>query len=179
MRTSFCLVFFLAACTAQKPAGDPNDPNNPGSPAVTNPTQPPAPSTLLADLRAVGLDPAKLPALDRLSRRQHEAVMDSFASALGVDCDGCHADDKDVDTRNKRVARLMWDQMVKGLRHKGGEPLYCDSCHQGKATFLTRSPTLEDWMKVNFVDGLERADGQTHACATCHGTTFTAQFLPQ
>jgi hypothetical protein len=143
----------------------------------------PVPSTLVASLQAAGLDPAHLPALEDVPDDQVDAVMKTFTKALGVKCKDCHqTPDFAKETTNKRIARKMWDQLVRGMTMADGSPLYCDSCHQGKATFLDRSDTgkggaLSTWMKAAYVGGLKQADGSANTCSSCHGKPFKGSFL--
>jgi hypothetical protein len=110
---------------------------------VTSGTRPIAlspltPSQLGADLASVGLDVAKLPPLQALTREQLNKVMATFTKATGLACKGCHGDGGfAVDTPQKHLTRHMWNDMVRGLAwREPGAALYCDSCHQSKAKFL-------------------------------------------
>lgn len=150
--------------------------------AVTVPETGP-PATAMGDaLAAAGLDPAALPPLDEVTGAQRDAVMDTFSRALGLGCGDCHEADYTVATPRTRVARKMWDRMVRGLARRDGGALYCDSCHAGQATFLDRADPRPDgalgrWMQASYVDPVVRRDGAPHDCASCHGTPFVGGFL--
>lgn len=141
------------------------------------------PATAMATaLQAVGLDPARLPPFDALDEAQRSAVMDTFTRALGLGCGDCHEADYAVATPRTRVARKMWDRLVRALVRRDGGALYCDSCHGGRATFLARGDAtvgaaLGDWMRASYVTPLLRRDGAPHGCATCHGEPFVGGFL--
>jgi hypothetical protein len=107
--------------------------------------------------------------------------MKLFVKALGMSsCEGCHtAGDFKADTHNKRLATSMWNQFVKGLKAKGGEPLFCDSCHQGHQQLLARGDkkALSAFMKANYEDKLERSDKKEHNCQTCHSDPFEGKIF--
>ena len=142
----------------------------------------PPPTAMTAALAAAGLDVAQLPRFDDLGQGQLPVVMDTFARALGIGCGDCHAADFTVATPRTRIARKMWDQLVRGLVRRDGGALYCDSCHAGHPTFLDRDDPTSDgalgqWMRTNYVTPLARRDGATHDCTTCHGSPFVGGFL--
>lgn len=148
--------------------------------AGTNATRPIAPSAMLEELKAIGLDPAALPPLGKLPPDKLRKVMKTFTKALGTTCNGCHdGNDFHKPTPHKKVASKMWDLYVRGLRMADGTPLYCDSCHGGKQEFLDRKDhkALAGWMDENFVKKVKRADGKAHDCATCHGDPFQAKII--
>jgi hypothetical protein len=124
-------------------------------------------------LAAAGLDVANLPPLETLRPGPKQRVMRTFSEALGVPCVGCHAADGDftADTRRKRVARRMWDEIVRVVKLSDGSPIYCDSCHDGALFHLDRRDPkgLSSYMCDTMVGGLERTDGRPHDCTTCHG----------
>ena len=123
-------------------------------------------------LAATGLDPKNLPPLERLDARTKLRVMRTFSSALGVPCVGCHArDDLAADTRRKRVAKRMWNEIVRVVALENGDPVYCDSCHQGAMFVLDRrdKAKVADFMSDVLVGALKRHDGRDHGCETCHG----------
>lgn len=160
----------VAACDAQPAARVAPDA---GATADTGP-----PATAMAGaLAAVGLDVASLPPLAEASAAQRDAIMETFTRALGVGCGECHDDDVRVETPNVRIARKMWDRLVRGLARRDGGALYCDSCHAGRATFLERDSALGPFMQASYVTPLERRDGATHDCSTCHGSPFVGGFL--
>lgn len=179
--TSLVILLVAAGCdgvpsarTADVDAGVPTPP--PPAPYT------PVPSALGDALSAAGLDVTQLPPFDALDATARDAVMQSFARALGAGCDDCHDADRAAPTPRTRIARLMWDRFVRGLRLRGGGPLYCDSCHQGALTFLDHSDESIDgpigqFMQASYVDALVRSDGAPHGCATCHGTPFVPGFL--
>jgi hypothetical protein len=158
----------------------------PGAPPVTEPTPSPgappsvsveiAPSKMIADIKAIGIDldkPGDLSAIDLPRKRK---LMPFFVKALGMSgCVGCHVPgDFKASTHNKDMASAMWTHFVRGLRAKGGGPVFCDSCHQGKQKLLARGDkkVLAKFMEANYQDKLERADKKDHSCETCHSDPF-------
>jgi hypothetical protein len=139
-------------------------------------------STLLAELEKVGLKGTSLPKLEELSARQRLPVMEAFSKALGVKCTGCHVSEKDLgaETRNKQIARHMWNEFVVPLR-LDGKAAFCDSCHQGSATILQRSDNaaVSRYMKHEFVGKLQTASGDASKCETCHGAPFEPHIFEQ
>jgi hypothetical protein len=156
---------------------------------VAGPMKPIAPSAMLAELTAIGLDPAALPPLAQLEPDKLRRVMRTFTRSLGAVCADCHVEnDFAAPTPRKNVAAKMWDQYVRGLSlaaPRGApdsltSPLYCDSCHAGRITpLLDRrdGKELAEWMDANFVERLKRTDGKEHRCETCHGEPFASRFL--
>ncbi len=127
---------------------------------------------MTALLAAAGLDVANLPPIEQLTAGQKQKVMRTFTETLGVPCLGCHAeDDFPADTRRKRIAKRMYNEMVRELTLRDGEPVYCDSCHDGTMHMLDRRDTvkLTKHMSETFVGQFARVDGRNHDCATCHG----------
>jgi hypothetical protein len=126
-----------------------------------------------SDLAALGLDPAKLPPIEKLPPKALRGVMKLFAKSLGVKCGDCHQEgDYAAPTPRKKVAAKMWNEFVAKLAFDDGTPLFCDSCHQGRVKQLDRSDkkgVLSPWMDANFVKRLKRRDGKSHGCETCHG----------
>ncbi len=182
LRITFVLLGWMAlGCDAVPPALI-----RPADAGVPEPAADHAPraTTMAGALAAAGLDVAQLPALDDVDDAKLPAVMATFTQALGLACSDCHAQDYTADTPRKRIARKMWDRMVRGLRFGDGSAIYCDSCHQGAATFLDRrdpSPdgTLAHWMQAAYVTPLQGSDGASAGCASCHGTPFVPDFLRQ
>jgi len=185
-----------ARATTPAPKGDPTlpAPSTPGSsqPGTGTSTQttppskgvmkPVGPSAMVEDLRKVGLDPKALPPLNKLSREQLTAVMNSFKRALGTECTGCHdAGNFKAATPHKKIASKMWDHYARGLAMEDGSAVYCDSCHGGQMEFLDRhdKKALGAWMDANFVSKLKRVDKKDHSCETCHGDPFEPKFLAQ
>ena len=132
------------------------------------------PSAMRAELEAIGVDPMNLPPLDKIAPDKLRKVMGTFTKALGFRCTDCHLDDYSAPTRNKAIAKRMWDEFTRGLAMQDGAPLYCDSCHQARPKLLDRrdATAMETWMRENFVAKLKRTDGNDHGCATCHGEPF-------
>jgi hypothetical protein len=139
--------------------------------APTVEMKPPVASTLTDSVRALGLDPKRLPPLAKLEPRALRGVMKLFAKSLGIKCGDCHqAGDFAAPTRRKTIATHMWDDFVAKLALADGSPVFCDSCHQGRVEQLDRSDKklLSKWMDDNFVQRLARLDGQGTSCETCH-----------
>jgi hypothetical protein len=127
---------------------------------------------MAAALAQAGLSVADLPPLQTLAPGPRQRVMRTFTEALGVPCVGCHAENSfKADTRRKRVARRMWDDLVRVFQTKDGAPVYCDSCHDGALFHLDRHEPAETaaYMSRFMVGALRRNDGRTHDCTTCHG----------
>lgn len=127
---------------------------------------------MTAALAAAGLDPANLPPLESLAPGPKQRVMRTFTEALGVPCLGCHAEDGfRADTRRKRVAKRMWNEIVRVVAIRDGSPVYCDSCHDGALFHLDRrdEEALALYMCDAMARGLRRADGRPHDCTSCHG----------
>lgn len=142
--------------------------------------QPVRASTLLAKLQAAGLDPKKLPPLESLDRHQKLRVMRTFTESLGIACVDCHAGvDFAADTRRKRAAKRMWNELTRVVAMPNGDAVYCDSCHQGALFVLDRrdKAKVTDFMSDVFVDKLKRIDGRDHECATCHGDPPDLHFV--
>lgn len=136
------------------------------------------PSTMVADLTAMGLDLKNLPPLDKLKPEQMRKVMTTFTKALGWQCKDCHGTGKfEAPTPMKNVTTHMWNEFVKGITFDGG-PLYCDSCHQGKAKYLDKSDkkALGAWMDQEFDKKMKRGSAN-QTCASCHGEPFNPDFM--
>ena len=141
-----------------------------------------SPTTMTADLQAIGLDPKNLPTLAKMDPDKLRKVMRTFTKSLGVKCGDCHNEsDFSAPTPAKKIAAHMWDDYVRALAMNGGAPIYCDTCHQGRPKFLNRTDkkALSKWMNANFVDKLTRRDKKDHGCETCHGDPFESQILAQ
>ncbi len=137
-------------------------------------------SAMAADLIAIGLDPKKLPPIEKLEPEKLRKVMKTFTKALGVQCSACHnADDFKAATPKKKIAAHMWNDLSRGLAMADGSPLYCDSCHQGRMETLDHKDkkVLSAWMQAELVDKVKRVDGKEHGCETCHGDPFEGEFL--
>jgi hypothetical protein len=139
------------------------------------------PSTMGADLRAAGLDPANLPAFEALSPRQLRRVMSTFTRSLGYACTDCHEQqDYRAPTRAKRISARMWNDMVRPNAFAGSDVVYCDSCHQGQGKFLDRSDkkAIAGYMTDNYTEKLRRGPAKKDVeCETCHGDPIEARFL--
>jgi len=123
-------------------------------------------------LAAAGLDVHDLPPLERLSAGQKQKVMRTFTESLGIPCLGCHSEESfAADTRRKRIAKRMYNEIVRALALRDGEPVYCDSCHDGDLFMLDRRDTarLTRHMSQVMVGQLTRVDGRPHDCTSCHG----------
>jgi hypothetical protein len=133
-----------------------------------------------AALSAAGLDPKNLPPLETLSKKQKLRVMKTFSDALGVGCADCHAgEDFAADTRRKRVAKRMYNEIVRVTALESGDAVYCDSCHQGAMFTLDRRDKgkVTDFMSDVLVGKMKRVDGRDHDCGTCHGDPPDFKFL--
>jgi hypothetical protein len=131
-------------------------------------------------LAAAGLDVRNLPPIEALTPAQKQKVMRTFTETLGVPCLGCHAEDQfPADTRRKRIAKRMYNEIVRVLTLRDGEPVYCDSCHDGNMFMLDRRDTrkLTKHMGENLVGQMARVDGKNHDCSTCHGDPPDFQML--
>lgn len=147
------------------------------APVVMKPTMA---TQMTADLAAIGLDPKKLPPIEKLEPEKLRKVMKTFNKALGVQCNGCHnADDFKAPTPHKKIAARMWNEFTRGLAMADGAPIYCDSCHQGRMETLDKSDkkALAGWMQKELVDKVKRTDKKEHGCETCHGDPFEGAFL--
>ncbi|HSO41187.1 MAG TPA: hypothetical protein VLT33_52030 [Labilithrix sp.] len=125
-----------------------------------------------AALAEAGLDVHALPPLEQLSAGQKQRVMRTFTESLGIPCLGCHSEESfAADTRRKRVAKRMYNEIVRALALRDGEPVYCDSCHDGDLFMLDRRDTsrLTRHMSQVMVGQLTRVDGRPHDCTSCHG----------
>jgi hypothetical protein len=139
-------------------------------------------SAMVPKLEALGLDPAKLPPLERLPKSAVLGVMQTFNDSLGVPCTGCHDESNmAADTRRKRVARRMWNEFSRVLASETGGPVYCDSCHQARMFPLDRrdKDKISQYMDDVFVGKLKRRDGKDHECGTCHGDPPEFKFIAQ
>ena len=148
------------------------------APAYVAPRHAPGPmegvrATRMADvLAAAGLDVKNLPPIERLTPGQKQKVMRTFTETLGVPCLGCHAEDRfEADTRRKRIAKRMYNEIVRPLALRDGEPIYCDSCHDGDMFMLDRRDTAKvtRHMSETLVGQMTRVDGRPHDCTSCHG----------
>lgn len=127
-------------------------------------------SKLADDLKAIGLDIAKLPKMAALKADQRSKVMPILKKATGMDCKDCH-EDKDFkkETPHKIVARKMWDEFVVPMKLASG-PLFCDSCHQGASYQLDRKnkDAVGAYMDAQYTKKLTKKDGKEVKCETCH-----------
>ncbi len=143
--------------------------------------KPIAPTSMVADLKALGLDPAALPPMDQLPPETLRKVMKTFSKTLGARCDACHVmGNFAAPTPRKAIALGMWDHFGRADAMKDGSPINCDTCHQGKLTpLLDRhdDKVLSKWMEENYEKGLSRRDGKTNRCESCHGDPFQGHFL--
>jgi hypothetical protein len=134
------------------------------------------PTAYAEELRAAGLDPLKLPQLNKLPPEQLRKVMPLVAKSLGVKCTACHDMNAGVATMTPRmhVAEHMWNQFVRNRTIGDGEAVFCDSCHHGSLVILNRSdrPALEKWMQASFVETLNEGN-----CKACHGEPPKWRFI--
>ena len=85
-----------------------------------------------------------IPAADLLPAMQY------FRSALGADCEFCHAADRSSDEKQaKKTARTMMSMVLKinADNFNGGHNVECFSCHQGTPDVATAPPIPELGMK--------------------------------
>jgi hypothetical protein len=185
LATLLVLVAFAAACAehvptrALSPQEDSPHLATPAVPAYVGPPRgrgamPGVRATrMAAALEAAGLDVANLPPLESLAPGPKQRVMRTFSETLGVPCIGCHSEEGfRADTRRKRVAKRMWNEIVRVLATSaGGAPVYCDSCHEGALFHLDRHDpeAVTRYMSKAMVGGFRRRDGRSHDCTTCHG----------
>lgn len=123
-------------------------------------------------LASMGLDVRNLPPIEQLTPNQKQSVMRTFTETLGIPCLGCHAEERfDADTRRKRVAKRMYNEIVRVLALRDGEPVYCDSCHDGNLFMLDRrdEAKVTHHMNAVLVGQMMRIDGRPHDCTSCHG----------
>lgn len=153
------------------------------APAFTGPMLAPTKSAMLSDLTGAGLDPKKLPTLDKLDPKVMRAkVMPLFSKSLGIKCGDCHVEgDFAAPTRRKAIAQKMWDDFVVKLQMADGSPVFCDSCHEGRVLELDRhdKKALAKWMQANFVDAFKRRDKKDHECASCHGEDMDMDIISE
>jgi hypothetical protein len=154
----------------------------PPTPTFEGPMKHPIPTAMTAELTAIGLDVKNLPAIDKLEPKKLRDVMKLFTKSLGVKCGDCHVEgDFEAPTRRKKIAKKMWDEMVRGLTMADGHPVFCDSCHQARVIQLNRGDkrALAKWMDEAFVDKLKRKDNGSHGCESpmCHGPDNDMRFL--
>jgi hypothetical protein len=166
-----------SATPSAKPSASTDPVKPPAGPIVMKPV---VATAMTAELQAIGLDPKKLPPIEKLEPEKLRKVMKTFTKSLGVQCNACHnADDFKASTPNKKVASRMWNEFARGLAMADGSAVYCDSCHQGRMHTLDKSDkkALSGWMQAEMVDKLKRTDGKEHGCETCHGDPFEGQFI--
>ncbi len=180
MRAEWALLSVVVASSAFLACGPKEDDTKTTTVPQTGAPMPEIRGTSFeADLKGLGLDPAKLPKFADLTKEQKKGLMPFFAKSLGIPCSGCHAGA--AETPNMRAAKKMWDQWVVGFTVTGGHPglAFCDSCHQGKKEFLDRSnhDAIAGWMKTNFVDHHVSGSAPGTGCARCHGEPFQAKFV--
>jgi hypothetical protein len=176
------VVVLLAACggaAAQGPRPNDEKANAPEASATASAAfvmKDVTPTAYADDLKAAGLDPSKLPQLNKLPPEQLRKVMPLVAKSLGVKCTACHDFNAGAATMTPRmhVAEHMWNQFVRIRTIGGDQPVFCDSCHHGSLTVLDRRdrPALEKWMQSNFVETLGAG-----SCKTCHGEPPRWRFL--
>ncbi|WP_437738545.1 hypothetical protein [Sorangium sp. So ce1335] len=134
-----------------------------------------------ADLKKIGINLKKIPALEKLPSAQKKKVMPLLQKALGYDtCQGCHVEgDFKKETRDMKVAREMWRHFVVPLRSESGGTLFCDSCHAGNEHVLNRKDkkALQAFMEEEYQYKLARADKEDMECGTCHGDAMETKII--
>jgi len=158
-----------AASSSAAATPPPSTPPPPAGPAGT----PVQASTLLADVKKAGIDPAKNPVLEKMSSADKKKVMPFFVKALGYkDCTGCHASLSDYKTvtHNMQLTRGMWDHFIAYGRDTNDAVMFCDSCHAGKDKILNREDKagVKKFMESDYVGKIHRADKKAMECTTCH-----------
>ena len=146
-------------------------PSSTATPPVHVDMKAPVASTMGADLQALGIDPKNLPPIEKLDPKALRGVMKLLARSLGGKCADCHSEgDFAAQTRRKKIATKMWNELATKLTLADGSPIFCDSCHQGRIVQLDRTDkkALAKWMEASFVDGLKRKDGKAEECESCH-----------
>ncbi|WP_437283179.1 hypothetical protein WME90_22170 [Sorangium sp. So ce375] len=134
-----------------------------------------------ADLKKIGINLKKIPALEKLPAAQKKKVMPLLQKALGYDtCEGCHAEgDFKKETRDMKVAREMWRNFVVPLRSESGGTLFCDSCHAGNEHVLNRKDkkALQAFMEEEYQNKVARANKEDMECGTCHGDAMETKII--
>ena len=145
------------------------------------PNTPLSASKLAEDVKKIGIDLSKTPDITKLPLDKKKKVMPILQKALGYDaCTGCHVEgDMKAETRNKKIAREMWNKFVGPLRDEKGGPIFCDSCHNGKNKVLNRADkeAVKKFMETDYEGKLTRADKKEHACSTCHGESMEVAII--
>lgn len=180
MLVAIAMGLAAAAACAKPPANVPVAPREPIVSRAPGPMRPIVATKMGAKLTALGLDPKNLPPIEQIDLPRKRKLMKTFSDSLGVPCVGCHADgDFAADTRRKRVAKRMFNEMVRVLSLENGDPVYCDSCHQGAMVMLDRRDKgkVSDFMSDVLVGKMKRVDGRDHDCETCHGDPPDFKFL--
>jgi hypothetical protein len=176
-------ALLMAACT---PAPAEPVPVTAAAPAGTRskrgegPQREVRPTEMAEELSKWGLDIHNLPPLESLDRSTKLRVMNTFVTVLGGACPDCHYEiDFRADTRRKRVAKRMWNEITRVVALEDGSPAYCDSCHQKDLFILDRRKTskVQHFMNDVFAKKLIRTDGHEHDCKTCHGDPMNEHFL--
>lgn len=151
-----------------------------GAAGFTGEMKPVKPSAMIEDLKKIGLDPKKLPPLNKIEPEKLRQVMKTFTKSMGVKCTACHeANDFRAPTPNKKVTIKMWDEYTRGLVMEDGNPVYCDSCHDGQTKVLDRHDmrALGQYMDKEYVGKMKRVDKKDHGCETCHGDPFESNIV--
>lgn len=130
-----------------------------------------------------------LPPLEALEPGPKQKVMRTFTTALGIPCLGCHAEsDFAAETQRKRVAKRMWNELVRVLQMSDGAPKPDDI--RGPIA-MPRLPTpeprnpedcgaqsslcpLDRWMRL----GVAPADAANDGPALARALERVARFAP-
>jgi len=138
-------------------------------------------SKMLGDIEKLGLDPKKLPTMDKMKLGKKKKIMPLLQKALGMEnCEGCHLeDDKKAKTRNTRIAEKMWDEYVVKMRDDKGGALFCDSCHAGNTKVLARDDkdVVSKFMEDHYEAKITQADGEDTSCSTCHDSEIETAII--
>jgi hypothetical protein len=138
-------------------------------------------SKMLGDLKAAGINLAKISEIGKLPLAQKKKVMPIMQKAMGYTaCTGCHVEgDFKAETRNLKISREMWNAYTVPLRDEKGGVLFCDSCHSGQPKVLNRADqdAVRKFMEDEYEHKLTRADKKEMECATCHGEALELKII--
>ncbi len=138
-------------------------------------------SKLAGDLKAIGINLAKIPEIGKLPLSQKKKVMPIMQKAMGyAACTDCHVEgDFKAETRNLKISREMWNAYTAPLRDEKGGVLFCDSCHSGQPKVLNRADqeALRKFMEEEYEHKITTADKKEVECSTCHGDAMELKII--